>query len=141
MTGFAYAMREDYGPNSSYEGTSSQSQSIFNKVGKVSQMTKSSIDTFDPEGMLRREEASTSLIDEEARPKNFSYERDERSNESQARRTLVGHKDSNLYRSATQITSSIPVQKGYLRMMIMMDQALTGSQTLFDKTRQSHQNL
>ena len=45
-------------------------------------MTKSSIDTFDPEGMMRREEPSISLIREEVRPKNFSYERDEQLNQS-----------------------------------------------------------
>ena len=36
---------------------------MFNKIAKVSQMTKSSIDTFDPQGLLIREEPITSLKD------------------------------------------------------------------------------
>ena len=59
-------------------------------------MTKSSIDTFDPQGMMRREEPITSLKDDASRPKNsssgqksFSCDRDERYLESQAKPIIL----------------------------------------------------
>ena len=95
-------------------------------------MSKSSIDTFDPQGLMNREEPATSLKECERHGSVYVNTYSEGKNNDQ----LWNSKDSKPIldrtpemnkRSATLMRNSHQIKKGYLRMMIMMDHTLSGS--------------
>ena len=108
-------------------------------------MSKSSIDTFDPQGQMVREVQATSLTSKDAYSNRAfdpyitqvikekdNYKDSELGNSFRPQKSTNESKNS-------QSRQSIPLEKNYLRMMIMIDQTLAGSQQIFKPGRMSMQ--
>lgn len=95
-------------------------------------MSKSSIDTFDPQGLMNREEPATSLKECERHGSVYkNTDSDDKTNDqlwnSKDCKPMLDRTPEQTKRSVTIMRNSIPIKKGYLRMMIMMDHTLSGS--------------